>query len=103
MNASFSHDLFDADTSPAALERIAALASDLDSAPKEWVAALGLIPAVSARMLQVINAAYAQLPGRIVSIHHAIVFLGFNTVKNLASRLVLPAVVNAARDRASQS
>jgi HD-like signal output (HDOD) protein len=91
MHASFSHDLLDADTTPAALERIAVLASDLDSAPKDWVAALGMIPAVSARMLQVFNTAYAHLPRRIVSIHQAIALLGFNTVKTLASRLVLPA------------
>jgi HD-like signal output (HDOD) protein len=36
-----------------------------------------------------VNSRYGGLAGRIVSIHQAIVLLGFNTVKNLASRLVL--------------
>lgn len=70
------------------LERIAALARDLNSSPKDWVLALVGIPGLSSHILQVLNNSYAGLPGRIASIHQAIVLLGFNTVKQLASRLL---------------
>ena len=76
------------------VQRIAALASDLNSSPKEWVAAISSIPEISIRMLQVLNASYGGLPGRIASVQHAIVVLGFNTVKTLASRLALASTVS---------
>ncbi|MCY7306038.1 MAG: HDOD domain-containing protein [Rhodoferax sp.] len=73
----------------AAMQRIAALASDANSSPKDWVAVLGSLPDVSHRMLQIINASYSALPSRIASIHQAVVYLGFYTVKTLAMRLAL--------------
>ena len=90
MNATLTR--FDCNFRPDAtgVIRIAALANDLNSSPKDWVAALSSVPELSGRMLQVFNASYGGLPGRIASIQHAIVVLGFNTVKTLASRLVLP-------------
>ena len=77
------------------LQRIAALASDVNSSPKDWVSVLGCIPDLSGRILQIVNASYGGLHGRIATIHQAIVHLGFNTVKNLASRLVLGHPVSA--------
>ncbi len=82
--SSFSHgSQFDTQS-----ERIATLARDLNSSPKDWVLALSSIPGLSSHILQVLNHSYACLPRRIVSIHQAIVLLGFNTVKQLASRLL---------------
>ena len=72
--------------------RIAALAKDMNSSPKDWIAALSGAPELNGRMLRVFNASYGGLPGRIASIQHAIVLLGFNTVKTLASRLVLASI-----------
>ena len=90
MNAALTH--FDCNFRPDAtgVLRVAALANDLNSSPKDWVAALSSAQDLSGRMLQVFNASYGGLSGRIASIQHAIVVLGFNTVKTLASRLVLP-------------
>ena len=73
----------------AQIQRIAALACDLNSSPKDWVSVLTCIPELSVRILQVVNASYGSLPGHIATINQAIVLLGFNTVKNLASRLAL--------------
>ena len=70
-------------------QRIAALACDLNSSPKDWVSVLKCIPELSGRILQVVNASYGCLPGHIATINQAIALLGFNTVKNLASRLAL--------------
>ena len=73
----------------AQIQRIAALACDLNSSPKDWVSVLKCIPELSVRILQVVNASYGCLPGHIATINQAIVLLGFNTVKNLASRLAV--------------
>lgn len=97
MDASLSDDLFDLDTAPAALERLEALSSNLDSSPKEWVAALGTVPPVRARLLQSLNAAYDRRPAAIGSVHQAIVVLGFNTVKQLATRLARAAAASLPR------
>ena len=90
MNAALTR--FDCDFRPdsTGVLRIAVLARDVNSAPKEWVAAISSIPEISNWMLQFFNTSYGGRPGRIASIQHAVVMLGFNTVKTLASRLVLP-------------
>ena len=81
----------------AAMQRIAALASDVDSSPKDWVAVLRSVPEVSNHMLQIINASYSGLPNRIASIHQAIVYLGFYTVRTLAMRLALHSLTAVGR------
>jgi putative nucleotidyltransferase with HDIG domain len=39
---------------------------------------------VTVKVLRVVNSAYYSLPKQISSINHAVVYLGFNTIKNLA-------------------
>lgn len=39
---------------------------------------------VTVKVLKVVNSAYYRLPKQITSISHAVVYLGFNTIKNLA-------------------
>lgn len=41
-------------------------------------------PAISARVLQLVNSAYSGLGGKITTLEKAIVYLGANTVKNIA-------------------
>ena len=97
MEATFSDDLFDIETAPAALERLEALSSDLESQPKDWVAVLGALPPVRARLLQTVNSTYDRRPAAIGSVHQAIVYLGFNTVKQLATRLARAAAASLPR------
>ena len=89
MNASLTR--FDCSFRPdsTGVMRIAALANDVNSAPKDWVAAISSIPEISGWMVQFFNTRYTGLPGHIASIQHAVVVLGFNTVKTLAARLML--------------
>jgi putative nucleotidyltransferase with HDIG domain len=41
-------------------------------------------PVVTVKVLRVVNSAYYSLPKKITSINHAVVYLGFNTIKNLS-------------------
>ena len=49
-------------------------------------------PTVVRQVLQVINSSYGHLPMPIASVQQAVVYLGFNTVRNLADDLSLTCV-----------
>ncbi len=59
-------------------------------------------PVITVKVLRVVNSAYYSLSKQITSIDHAVVFLGFNTIKNLALSIaaigMLPATPEAGFD-----
>lgn len=69
---------------PASVERILALTRDVACAPKDLVQVINRDPVVTVKVLRVVNSAYYGLAKQITSVDHAVVFLGFNTIKNLA-------------------
>lgn len=73
------------------VKKLVALACDVDCTPKNWAAVVSALPAVSARILQVVNDRYSYLPGKLASVRQAMGYLGFNTLRNLASAQVLDA------------
>jgi putative nucleotidyltransferase with HDIG domain len=56
-------------------------------------------PVVTVKILKVVNSAYYSLPKQITSVGHAVVYLGFNTIKNLA--LSIAAIGMLPKDNAS--
>jgi putative nucleotidyltransferase with HDIG domain len=69
---------------PKSVQRILELTRDVNSTPKELVDVIDKDPVVTVKVLKVVNSAYYSLPKQITSIGHAVVYLGFNTIKNLA-------------------
>jgi HD-like signal output (HDOD) protein len=69
---------------PKSAHRILQLTRDAACAPKDLVAVIGNDPVVTVKVLRVVNSAHYNLPKKITSIGHAVVFLGFNTIKNLS-------------------
>lgn len=69
---------------PKSVQKILELTRDVDCTPKELVDVIDKDPVVMVKILKVVNSAYYSLPKQITSIGHAVVFLGFNTIKNLA-------------------
>jgi HD-like signal output (HDOD) protein len=69
---------------PVSVQNILKLARDSTSAPRDLVDVIQRDPIVTIKVLRVVNSAYYSLPKQITSIDHAVVFLGFNTIKNLA-------------------
>jgi putative nucleotidyltransferase with HDIG domain len=69
---------------PKSVQRILELTRDVNSTPKDLVDVIDKDPVVTVKILKVVNSAYYSLPKQITSIGHAVVYLGFNTVKNLA-------------------
>lgn len=69
---------------PKSVQRILALTRDMNCSPKELVQVIAKDPVVTVKVLRVVNSAYYGLTKQITSIDHAVVFLGFNPIKNLA-------------------
>jgi putative nucleotidyltransferase with HDIG domain len=69
---------------PASVQSILRLTGDASCAPRDLVDVIQKDPIVTIKVLRVVNSAYYSLPKQITSIERAVVFLGFNTIKNLA-------------------
>ncbi|HEX8949753.1 MAG TPA: HDOD domain-containing protein [Dissulfurispiraceae bacterium] len=69
---------------PRSVHRVLELASDIDCDPKELVEVISHDPVLILKILKLVNSAYFGLVQKITSVNHAVVYLGFNTVKNLA-------------------
>ena len=69
---------------PQSVQRILELTRDVNCSPKDLVQVIDKDPVVTVKVLRVVNSAYYSLPKQITSINHAVVYLGFNTIKNLA-------------------
>lgn len=69
---------------PKSVQRILELTRDVNSTPKDLVDVIDKDPVVTVKILKVVNSAYYSLPKQVTSIGHAVVYLGFNTIKNLA-------------------
>lgn len=84
---------------PQSVQRILELTRDVNSTPKDLVDVIDKDPVVTVKILKVVNSAYYSLPKQITSIGHAVVYLGFNTIKNLA--LSIAAIGMLPKDNAS--
>jgi HD-like signal output (HDOD) protein len=69
---------------PQSVHRILELTSDIDSDPKVLVAVIQHDPILVMKILRLVNSPYFGLAQKISSINHAVVYIGINTVKNLA-------------------
>lgn len=80
---------------PKSVQKILELTRDVNCSPKDLVQVIDKDPVVTVKVLRVVNSAYYSLPKQITSINHAVVYLGFNTIKNLALSIaaigILPA------------
>lgn len=69
---------------PRSVQKILALTRDAACSPKDLVRVIDKDPVVTIKVLRVVNSAYYGLTKQITSIDQAVVFLGFNPIKNLA-------------------
>lgn len=69
---------------PKSVQKILQLTRDVNCSPKDLVQVIDKDPVVTVKILRVVNSAYYGLPKQITSVNHAVVYLGFNAIKNLA-------------------
>lgn len=69
---------------PRGVQRVLDLTRDANATARDLVDVIDKDPVLTLRLLKVINSAYFGLPKQITAVSHAVVFLGFNTIKNMA-------------------
>jgi putative nucleotidyltransferase with HDIG domain len=69
---------------PKSVQRILELSRDINCPPKELASVIEKDPVMTIKLLRTLNSAYYSFPKQITSVNHAIVFLGLNTIKNMA-------------------
>lgn len=73
----------DLPTLPQVVAEITRLMQDPNVNAEQVSKAISMDQAISSKVLKMVNSAFYGFPGKISSISHAIVILGFNTVKNI--------------------
>lgn len=69
---------------PQGVTRVLDLASRADCSPKDLVRVVEQDPVMTMKILKLVNSAYFGLSRPINSINHGVIFIGINTIKNLA-------------------
>ncbi len=69
---------------PKSVQKILELTRDVNCSPKDLVQVIETDPVVTVKILRVVNSSYYSLSKQVTSIGHAVVYMGFNGVKNLA-------------------
>lgn len=69
---------------PRSVKRVIELSSDINCSNKELVSVIEHDPVMTLKILNLVNSAYFGLSNEITSIKYAVVYIGLNTIKNLA-------------------
>lgn len=69
---------------PINIRKILEVSKDLDCTVQQLISAINSDPVITLKILRVVNSSYYGLKNKISSLEYAIVYLGLNTIKNLA-------------------
>ncbi len=69
---------------PQSVSKILELTANVDVAPKDLVAVVERDIVLTAKVLKLVNSAYFGLAREVTSVPHAVVYVGINTIKNVA-------------------
>lgn len=69
---------------PKSVQRILELSRDINCQPKELVMVIEKDPVMTMKLLRILNSAYYSFPKQITSVNQSVVYLGLNTIKNMA-------------------
>ena len=83
---------------PESVRRILILTQDVNCAAKDLIQVIDKDPVFTLRILRIVNSTYYGLANKITSIDHAVVYLGFNTIKNLAVAIAAIGVLPVKND-----
>ncbi|MDD2721600.1 MAG: HDOD domain-containing protein [Gallionella sp.] len=69
---------------PKSVQRILELTGDINCDPRELIQVIEKDPVMTMKLLRILNSAYFSFSKQITSVNQSVVYLGLNTVKNLA-------------------
>jgi len=78
---------------PKSVQKLLQLTRDINSQPKDLVSVIETDPVMTVKILKVLNSAYYNWPNKITSINRSVVYLGVNTIKNLALSIAAIGVI----------
>ena len=71
-------------TFPQSVTRIIELTSDINCLPRELVKVIENDPILTMKLLKIVNSAYFGLSREVTSIQESVIYIGINTIKNIA-------------------
>jgi len=83
---------------PKSVQRILELSRDINCKPKDLVVVIENDPVMTVKLLRILNSAYYCFPSPITSVHQSVVYLGINTIKNMALNFATAGVLPAQND-----
>ena len=69
---------------PKAVQQVLALCRDINCSPRQLVGVIEHDPVMTVKLLRIVNSVSYGLPNKVASVNQAVLYLGLNTVKNLA-------------------
>jgi HD-like signal output (HDOD) protein len=78
---------------PQSVNQIIALTSRADCPPKKLVGVIERDPIVTMKVLKVVNSAFFGLSKEVTSVQHSVVYVGLNTIKNVAISVAMSGVL----------
>ena len=69
---------------PKSVQRVLEITRDINCSPKELVVVIEKDPVMTMKLLRILNSAYYSFPNPITSVNQSVVYLGINTIKNMA-------------------
>jgi len=69
---------------PESVHQIMSMTADINCSPRDLVKVIESDPIMTMKILKLVNSAFFALSRNVASVQHALVYLGLNTVKNLA-------------------
>ncbi|TVO70519.1 HDOD domain-containing protein [Sedimenticola selenatireducens] len=90
-------------TFPQSAQRVMEICADINYSTPELVSVIERDPIITLKVLKLVNSAYFGLSKKITSIKHSVVYVGSNTIKNIAIAIttigILPKVAQAGISR----
>jgi len=69
---------------PESVHQVMSMTADINCSPRDLVKVIESDPIMTMKILKLVNSAFFALTRNVASVQHALVYLGLNTVKNLA-------------------
>lgn len=69
---------------PESVHQVMSITRDINCSPKDLVQVIERDPVMTMKILKLVNSAFFALSRHVSSVQHALVYLGLNTIKNLA-------------------
>jgi HD-like signal output (HDOD) protein len=78
---------------PQSVNQVIAMTSSADCPPKKLVQVIERDPILTIKVLKLVNSAFFGLSKEVISVQHSVVYVGLNTIKNIAISVAMSGVL----------